>query len=571
MELLRASVPTIPEFSSLSLVIRPEAYNDPSLPMVEPLIIASPLSSIPGSLSMNALKELHFFITSTLGRAEDSTVSADSRVVSEIFKDDQKGIDELQVFRPLGAYGVGLCYRFIRGDNALVLKLAAALLSSQKSSAKAAAALKPEEDLFGVLLCVGITGLSVSSVSSLTQYQIGERLSSCKDVLNVMGKALDISAVKTLMSTLLLHEDDYRITNARANAVNFTSIPEIDETTEKKGLLGRRSSMVQKPSAADAMEREEVVLPLALRTAEIARTMSENMKVLSVSESDTILRKYTVSGLDRKANLDLTGGGGKSRFNRKRSSGRDPDMDNFDYKGPLKEAIPSPQTILASPQAQHQQHQPFQQQQGGSMPLPKKDTGGKKSGALSAPKGEQASGRRGKGAQFTDEDSSQLAGGDGAFDPFGQRRSREGRRGGRQQFDDDEGTVNSQSRLQVNIALNEDLSCSYRSSQLSSCTVEGVVQIQVKSSAKTSVPFFLLMRDPARHVESFVQNKKFADDVSDALMADEDADRKFTVSVPKDDTYFPVVRYKCTDELRPVPMVSPLLSDNVSGDDLICC
>jgi hypothetical protein len=63
------------------------------------------------------------------------------------------------------------------------------------------------------------------------------------------------------------------------------------------------------------------------------------------------------------------------------------------------------------------------------------------------------------------------------------------------------------------------------------------------------------MRDPARHVESFVQNKKFADDVSASLMAEEDADRKFTVSVPKDDSYFPVVRYKCTDELRPVPMV----------------
>lgn len=562
MELLRASTPTIPEFASISLVIRPEAYTDPSLPMVEPLMIASPLSSIPGSLSLNALKELHFFITSTLGRAEDSTVSAESRVVSEIFKDDHKGIDELQVFRPLGTYGVGLCYRFIRGDNALILKLAGALLSSQKSNPKAAASLKPEEDLFGLLMCVGVTGLSVSSVSSMTQYQIGERLSACKDVLNAMSKPMDLSAVKTLMSTLLLHEDDYRITNARANALNFTSIPEIDETTEKqRGLLGRRKDAAAKAQPAEAIEKEEVVLPLGLMSAEIARTMSENMKVLSVAESDTILRKYANTGLDRKANLDLTGGGGKSRFNRKRSSGRDPDLDNFDYKGPLKEAIPSPQTILASPQAQQQQ----QQQQ---IPLPKKDAGsGKKGGSLSGPKGQQVAGRRGKGAQFSDEDSSQLAGGDGggggSFDPFGKGgRPQEGRRtgssGGRQQFDDDDGTVSSQSRLQVNIALNEDLSCSYRSSQLSSCTVEGVVQVQVKSSSKASVPFFLLMRDPARHVESFIQNKKFADDVSDALMADEDADRKFTVSVPKDDTYFPVVRYKCTDELRPVPMVGSL-------------
>lgn len=503
-------------------------------------MVASPLSSIPGNLSLDALKELHFFITSTLGRAEDSTVTSDSRVVAEIFKDDQKGIDELQTFRPLCSYGVGLCYRFIRGDPPLIQKLAGALLASQKTNAKPAS-FKADEDLFGVLLCVGMSGLAVSSVTSMTHYQIGERLSSCKDVMNAMNKSMDISAVKTLLSTLLLHEDDHRITNARANAVNFTSIPEIDESTEKaRGLLGRRTSSANKSAPADAVEREEVVLPLNLMSAELARTMSENMKVLSVAESDTILRKYATSGSDRKANLDLTGGGGKSRFNRKRTSGRDPDLDNFDYKGPLKEAIPSPQTILSSPQAQ-------QQQQGGSIPLPKKDTGGKKA-ALSGPKGD----KKGKGAQFTDDESSQLAG-DAAFDPFGQRRT-QGR--GRQQFDDDEGTVSSQSRLQVNIALNEDLSCSYRNSQLSSCTVEGVVQVQVKSSVKASVPFFLLMRDPSRHVESFVQNKKFADDVSDALMANEDADRKFTVSVPKDETYFPVVRYKCTEELRPVPMVS---------------
>jgi hypothetical protein len=36
----------------------------------------------------------------------------------------------------------------------------------------------------------------------------------------------------------------------------------------------------------------------------------------------------------------------------------------------------------------------------------------------------------------------------------------------------------SSGRVQVNIALNEDLSCSYKLSQLSSCSVEGVVQVR---------------------------------------------------------------------------------------------
>uniref|UniRef100_A0A7S3L338 MHD domain-containing protein n=1 Tax=Amphora coffeiformis TaxID=265554 RepID=A0A7S3L338_9STRA len=555
MDLLRASVPTIPEFASLSLVIKPETYSDLSLAMAEPLIIASPSSSIPGGLSLNALKELHGFVTSTLGRTEEGGMLSDSRVISEMFKDDQKTVDDLQTFRPLCTYGLGLTFRFIRGDPGLVTKLAGILLSSQKSNAKAAS-LKSEEDLFGIMLCVGISGLSASATSSITQYQIGERLSSCKDVLNALDKSVDISAVKTLMSTLLLSEDDYRITNTRADAANITSIPEIDETTEKaRGLLGRRKDQTPKAANPDAMEKEEVILPLAISSADIARTMSENMKVLSVAESDTLIRKYAATGLDRKANLDLTGGGGKSRFNRKRSSGRDPDLDHFDYKGPLKEEFPTPQMAGGSvytqpppPQQQQQQQQP----QGPVIPLPKKDTGGKKAASVSGPKG-----RRGKGAEFTDEDSSQV-------DPFAGKK-----KGGRSraQFDDEEGTVSSQSRLQVNIALNEDLSCSYRSSQLSSCTVEGVVQVQVKSSVKASMPFFLLMRDPARHVESFVQNKKFADDVSDALLEEEDADRKFTVSVPKDDTYFPVVRYKCTEDLHPVPM---RVQTRVKLDDTYC-
>jgi hypothetical protein len=33
-------------------------------------------------------------------------------------------------------------------------------------------------------------------------------------------------------------------------------------------------------------------------------------------------------------------------------------------------------------------------------------------------------------------------------------------------------------------------------------------------------------------------------------------DHKFTVSVPKADSYFPVMRYKCGNDLRPVPIVS---------------
>ena len=82
-------------------------------------------------------------------------------------------------------------------------------------------------------------------------------------------------------------------------------------------------------------------------------------------------------------------------------------------------------------------------------------------------------------------------------------------------------------------------------------------QIQVKANTRVDVPFFLYLRDASMHIASMQENKKFADDISDSLVhTNEDADHKFTVSVPKSESYFPVLRYKCIPDLRPVPIVS---------------
>ena len=118
---------------------------------------------------------------------------------------------------------------------------------------------------------------------------------------------------------------------------------------------------------------------------------------------------------------------------------------------------------------------------------------------------------------------------------------------------------NDAAKVLVNIALNEDLTCFYKLSRMSSCTVEGVVQVQVKSNVDQGVPFFLLLRDPSHHIHSIQENKKFADSMAESLASEPASTRPdymFTVSVPKADNYFPVMRYKCGNELRPVPIVS---------------
>lgn len=116
-------------------------------------------------------------------------------------------------------------------------------------------------------------------------------------------------------------------------------------------------------------------------------------------------------------------------------------------------------------------------------------------------------------------------------------------------------------RLMINVALNEDLTCSYRQSKMSSCSIEGVVQVQVTCDSRDGVPFFLLVRDPSRHIRIVQENKRFADSMSEELRLSDNPDdvgidHKYTVSVPSADDYFPVLRYKCSSELRPVPIVS---------------
>ena len=71
------------------------------------------------------------------------------------------------------------------------------------------------------------------------------------------------------------------------------------------------------------------------------------------------------------------------------------------------------------------------------------------------------------------------------------------------------------------------------------------------------VPFYLLLRDPSGHIGNLQENMKYANDATEELARDSEgyADRKFTIRVPKGDNYFPVLRYKCLPELRPVPMV----------------
>lgn len=486
MQLLHGSPLAAPEFASLSILLKPSTAEATSVTMGEPMMLASPVATVSSSQSLEALKQLHGHVTLILRAASDKQAKTE-KLATDLFKEDEKQLDEMQIFRPLLAHGVGLHYRLIRGDNTLVAKLSALILGSNKSTASAVGNV-PSSEIWGIVFCVGVSGLPYAHGSSPLQYSLWQRMNQCTTLLTKAG-AKDLAGIKILLSTFLLSDDESRVANEMAEATNLVLLPEPDETGAKGGMspMGIMKSKKQVAKGGSSLVDSGVALSLAVGSAEAARVMTQRLTVMSSAETDTFLRRYNVSGQERKANLDLTAGK-KSKFRRRKSDARDPDFDNFDYKGAAKDGEFQSQPTDAMSQAM-----PALAKAGQKLQLrqPKKDTRAKASGGLMAPRNDGPSSRHGSG--FGDAAESVSSGGFMGDDAgsrtslsnaFGKKAPRRasthftGEDEEAQSFVGESSTVAGNARIQVNIALNEDLACSYRQSQLSSCSVEGVVQVR---------------------------------------------------------------------------------------------
>lgn len=109
-------------------------------------------------------------------------------------------------------------------------------------------------------------------------------------------------------------------------------------------------------------------------------------------------------------------------------------------------------------------------------------------------------------------------------------------------------------KLFTMLALNEDFTCSYRNSKMQSCSVDGTVQVQLKSESTAFVPFSVLVRDSSGHIEKLEENTELVNDISKELTKNDDWGYKFIVTLPKPDVYFPILKYRCTAKLSPVPL-----------------
>ena len=507
MQLLPSCPIAIPQFASLSFLLKPEVTSASSC-ITEPLLIASTASAISTTGCLCSLQELHTHLTASLNasKIKAAPLPENQQALIDIFtNDDQVSFEDVQIFRPLRGNGIALHYRLVRGDEALLLNMSNHIMASTNTSFKPTNNTSLPQGVAAVVLCVGVSGLSVAYGASPLDHSLPQRMSDC---LALLAKIKDTTAVRTILSSFLLVEDECRKTEDMYQAPNVVVFSKADESEKAKGILsspmamispmagmmspvagmispitnvarksGKRSSRHDSGEMGPAHNESIMSLSLKQSSSDAARTMTERLNVLSVAETDTFLRHYTTPGQERKANLDLTGGGKSGRFRRKGSSTKDADFDNFDYKGPVREVIKK-KTFLPSRKEEKEKHNAFSSS--GSVSSQSKNDRRNRSTSSSSSVPALSASR-------SDKHASRRMNSHASDDSHTGRSSRRRNQSGKIHDDDvsllsegrstTESVSSSSNRLQVNIALNEDLSCTFRSSQLASCSIEGVVQV----------------------------------------------------------------------------------------------
>lgn len=511
MQLLHSRSTPSPEFVSLSLLFKGDiAGEEIAFRIIEPLLLPSTVATISQVTCVEALTELHQYINAVVRASRSRKDKQTSKLASVLLQEDEKLLNDIQVFRPLKGNGIGLHYRVIR-HRSTISNLVPLIFDASRATASANKG--TESEVTGVVLCLGMAGLPSSVVMSPLHYSISQRMRDCVNILNRVGSK-DVEASKDLLATLLLTEDEDRITNTMAEGFrsNFLSADDLVARTKIKSR--GRTSTTKKNKRATPLEPDDE-FGFSKTSADQARMMVERLAVLSVAETDTILRKFEMKD---------------DKVMKKRRTAAD--LDGFDFRG---ERISSSRDSVSGATGIRSSANIYKQDI-------RADSGARQRiAALSAP------GR----------DTNPKHSGRHSLDPFVGNVSRDTMAVGETSVDSGGNFREYESgnpRFQVNLALNEDLTCFYKQSRMSSCSVEGLIQVQVKSNTKPGFPFYLFIRDPSGHIQSIQENRKFAEIVDAA--GEPDIDYLFAVSVPQPDNYFPVMRYKCDSELRPVPIVS---------------
>ena len=458
MQLLGASITPNAEFVSLSLLVNPNVNTSHYLEsVVEHAILVSPSSTVSESSADLAIFELHNHLTHVI-KASSTTLSDDTSkedsVAIELLRADEILLTSMQIYRPSVCHGFGLYYRIVYPSTRETLfeKLLSCSMPLKSGPTSAKVDLTK---IHAVVLVVGISGLASAYGSSPLEYSLSQRVRDCFNMIEKVGIVDDMQVTRQLLSSFLLWKDEASKSNTAIESRTTITIPEHDDAAKSlvSPLRITRNKLAPRPGESNSSKQILKIHMAAAKSAETSRAMVDRMTLLSVSEPQTLLRPYDTPGLQRRANLDFSGLS-KSRFRRRKGDGKDADFDGFDFKGHVQ---PTPVKSSLTPQTSRV-NSTGSVTSSGKPPKklfkgPQKDTRTKVPTvpALSAPRTDAQVRRKNK-LQFDDDASDHFKGGS---------------------------SVASVGRIQVNIALNEDLSCFYKESQLTSCNVEGIMQVSL--------------------------------------------------------------------------------------------
>jgi hypothetical protein len=314
MQLLHSRAVPGPEFVGISLLMKGDISGDRlSCRMGEPFLVPGPLSTMSHETCAEAVKELHHYINCMLKSTKGNKEPPSSKLAAVFFQEDEQLQTKNQVFRPRNGRGIGLHYRILRDRNVMA-PLIPLVTNASKTSGKSTKRI--ESDVTGVVVCVGMAGLPSAYVMSSLHYSMAQRMNDSIDILAIHN-VLNASAARALLATLLLTDDEDRLTNSMAEAASRIILSQDNDLGGEKGGKGRK-----KRNQEAAMNENDTVEG-NVNSADQARIMVERLAVLSVAENDTIFRKF---GGKEKA-------GDKSTKTRRRKATRDADLDGFDFKG----------------------------------------------------------------------------------------------------------------------------------------------------------------------------------------------------------------------------------------------
>ena len=112
---------------------------------------------------------------------------------------------QIQIFRPLHGHGIGLHYRFIR-DPSIILQMASFILLSGGVGGGGNIGLSSlhqklklsenhiENEVEGVILCVGFSGYPLAHSSSSLQYSLTQKFDDCLSALSKILQHVSITS-----------------------------------------------------------------------------------------------------------------------------------------------------------------------------------------------------------------------------------------------------------------------------------------------------------------------------------------------------------------------------------------